>query len=64
MKNAIEHRLNGALIVKTRRPLSVPQYHVFKRGHGGEGELVPSPNGPWDYLDNARKDADEPEAKE
>lgn len=43
-----EVRSNGILIVKKEREGSIPQYHV-------QG----SPNGPWDYLRNARRDADQ-----
>jgi hypothetical protein len=49
MKNGKEIRANGVVITKTQRDGSVPQYHV-------EG----SKNGPWDYLQNARDDADTP----
>ncbi len=52
MKNGIEIRPNGIKIVKRVTISHYPsnninQYHV-------EG----SKNGPWDYLLNARKDAD------
>lgn len=46
MKNGIEIRPNGVKIVKIQGN-SIPQYFV-------EG----SKNGPWDYLANARNDAD------
>ena len=62
LRSDIEHRPNGALIVHTRHQLCLPKFHVFKIGCSGEGELVPSPNGPWNSLDRARKDADEPES--
>lgn len=46
MKNGIEVRANGAVIIKTQRKGGAPQYHV-----------TGSDNGPWDLLRNARKDA-------
>lgn len=57
MKNGIETRVNGSLIVKTKRQGSIPQYHVFKRNE--DGDLVKSINGPFDHLWNARMDSNQ-----
>jgi len=52
MKNGREVRPNGNCITKVKTKRGVVQYYVETKN----GD--PSKNGPWDYLYNARKDAD------
>lgn len=55
MKNGTEVRKNGSKITKRSSGNSV-SYYVEKVDENDK--LVPSLNGPWDYLGNARSDAD------
>ena len=50
MKNGIELKKNGNMIIK-RNGI----YYVEKLNRNSV--LVPSRNGPWDYLGNARSDS-------
>lgn len=51
MKNNIEVRPNGSTIEK-KRGNRIEMYYVKAK------DGAPSLNGPWDYLANARQDAD------
>jgi len=52
MKNGIEIRKNGNMIVKH------PDGWWYARIKQPDGTFRPSTNGPWTYIYNARKDAD------
>lgn len=54
MKNGTEVLKNGSRITKRTSGKHV-SYHVEKLNDAGI--LVPSRNGPWDYLGNARSGA-------
>lgn len=57
MKNGIETRDNGNQIYKDICKSGFVLYHVYLKAPCGS--YVASKNGPWDYLNNARKAADE-----
>jgi len=52
MKNGREVRPNGSIITKVLMKSGIYLYYVQNINY------KPSKNGPWDYLRNARKDAD------
>lgn len=56
MKYGREKRKNGNEIYKITGKSGHTMYHVFKRD--SKGDLVPSKNGPWDRLLNARSDSE------
>jgi hypothetical protein len=58
LKNGTEMRAGGTARITTRILPEWPKYVSYQVEFFRDGEWVKSKNGQWDYLNNARSDAD------
>lgn len=58
MKDGEEIRCDGKVLIKKVASKNNPNFYMYYVFRLVDGVEVASKNGPWDYLANARRDAD------